>query len=485
MDWLIGQFGIDRLRTADVILPTEDFFPDAYAGSTDDTRVILDRVCDYAGLDPATIQLDFYQDRNPILEQRTAGWYQAVDGKYAIWVEQSNLHDSLGLVATMAHELAHVHLLGHGRISSETEDHERLTDLLTVFLGFGVITANAVIQESYWHAGAISGWSMGRMGYLTMPIYGYALALFARARGEEQPTWAQHLRPDVLTEFRKAQRFLAEAKHPTELCGPPKSSKATESRLEPGDANHKEEETAALEEAEADIPTGLSSVEELLERYVQGERVFENVDLPRSRLCRVDLSGSDLNTADLYNADLTEAVLLETDLHDADLRWADLHGAVLRGSNLNGADLTGAKLSNADLEGADIRGADFASASLRGANLIGVLRSRSTNFEGADFTEAVCDAGLRNQLSTDEDRSQMFAGRCHGIRRLVARIAVSCGAALVGALGGVLLGALGDKIVQNAAANDNWAKVGALLGAVVAGLWAFWKLRPVRPGRTP
>ena len=65
--------------------------------------------------------------------------------------------------------LGHVHLLGHGRIDDEAEDHEPLTDLLTVLFGMGVFTANAVIREHHWDAGPVSGWSINRRGYLGMP----------------------------------------------------------------------------------------------------------------------------------------------------------------------------------------------------------------------------------------------------------------------------------------------------------------------------
>ncbi len=90
------------------------------------------------------------------------------------------------MVATLAHELGHIHLLGHGRISDDVEDHEPLTDLLTVFFGMGIFTANAVMYEQYWENGVLSGWSMGRRGYLGMPVYGYALARFARLRRGRQ-----------------------------------------------------------------------------------------------------------------------------------------------------------------------------------------------------------------------------------------------------------------------------------------------------------
>jgi hypothetical protein len=211
--WLESQFGTERLREACVILPRPEFFPDAFHGTEADARRMLDRACEYMDVDPDAVELSLYEDRNPVHDgegrQGTAGLYHPEGGKFRIWVEVGNLDDPLALVATMAHELGHVHLLGQGRISEEAEDHEPLTDLLTVYLGMGVITANAVIREHYWHAGQLSGWSMGRRGYLGMPDFGYALARFARAREEDGAAWARELRLDVRSAFKQAMRFLA------------------------------------------------------------------------------------------------------------------------------------------------------------------------------------------------------------------------------------------------------------------------------------
>jgi hypothetical protein len=118
--------------------------------------------------------------------------------------------DPLALIATMAHELCHVLLLGAHRIDPEAEDLEQVTDLATVFFGLGVFTANATIREMHWREGRWSGWSIRGQGYLTQPLYGYALALFAWVRGEDNPAWAHHLRPDVRSPFRKGLRYLQE-----------------------------------------------------------------------------------------------------------------------------------------------------------------------------------------------------------------------------------------------------------------------------------
>jgi hypothetical protein len=138
----------------------------------------------------------------------TGGLYVEADGRFHIWLNAANLDDPGGLVATMAHELGHVLLLGHRRISLDEPDHEPLTDLLTVFFGLGVITANAVVHEESWSSGTLSGWTIGRRGYISMPMYGYALALFARERGEDRPDWVKILRPDVRQAFEQGCRYL-------------------------------------------------------------------------------------------------------------------------------------------------------------------------------------------------------------------------------------------------------------------------------------
>jgi hypothetical protein len=212
--WLESQFGAERSRKARLILPRREFFPDRFDGQPEDARTMLDRVAGYMGLDPAGVELCFYQERKPAIfgewTHGTAGLYQDEKGAFRVWIEAANLSDPLALVGTIAHELGHVHLLGHGRITDSEEDHEPLTDLLTVFLGLGIFTANSVIREKNWLTGNMEGWSVSRRGYLGMPEFGYAFALFARARGEDGKPWSRELRLDVRSAFNQAMRFLSQ-----------------------------------------------------------------------------------------------------------------------------------------------------------------------------------------------------------------------------------------------------------------------------------
>ena len=87
------------------------------------------------------------------------------DGRAVIAIKSSVLKDPMVLVATAAHELGHLILLGDGRLDHSVPDHEPMTDLLTVFVGLGVFTANAAARfRHHDHGGGWHSWSMRRLG---------------------------------------------------------------------------------------------------------------------------------------------------------------------------------------------------------------------------------------------------------------------------------------------------------------------------------
>lgn len=140
-------------------------------------------------------------------EPNSRGW--DAQPRMLIAIQAAHLNDPLCLVAVMAHEVGHAILLGGGLLNPEPDDHELLTDLLTVFLGFGVFTSNASGRFKQWHDERQSGWSMQRIGYLSEEVFGYALAVFAQKRGENKPDWEEHLSTNVRTYFRRSCSWLA------------------------------------------------------------------------------------------------------------------------------------------------------------------------------------------------------------------------------------------------------------------------------------
>lgn len=214
MDWLVTEFGSDVLRGT-VVLPTPEFFPDDYTGSAEDVQAVLVRICGYMDVDPARIEFEFADGGDdaellahlPSYQKASnfaAGHYQRRGDKAVITIDSAQAQQPTALVATIAHEIGHERLLGEDRISASRKDHEPLTDLLTVFFGFGIFTANSAFEFSQ-HSG---GWSRQSLGYLTELMYGYALALYAWRRDEPNPDWAPYLDTNPQTYMKKGLRYL-------------------------------------------------------------------------------------------------------------------------------------------------------------------------------------------------------------------------------------------------------------------------------------
>lgn len=214
MEWLLEEFGSDTFRQVTVVLPTDQFFPDSYSADEDDARALVDRVCEYMSVKPDLIELEFFDDesrqaRRDLVyaegsSEGASGHYQKRRDKFVVSLESSQLTDPMSLVGTIAHELGHVRLLGEGRVHGGFEDHEPLTDLLTVFFGLGIFTANSAFSFD----ASSQGWQAQCRGYLEEEMFGYALALFALMRGERTPAWSRYLEGSVSTYFKNGLKYL-------------------------------------------------------------------------------------------------------------------------------------------------------------------------------------------------------------------------------------------------------------------------------------
>jgi hypothetical protein len=136
-----------------------------------------------------------------------------------IAINRSLLIDTLTLVASLAHQLGLVILLDGGHMQRDAKGIEPLTDLLTVYLGLGVFTANASRNFRKYQPDGRRGWSMSRLGFLSETVFGYALARFAKERGEVQPAWAKYLSTNLSAWFRQSAAWLRKSSPELENAG--------------------------------------------------------------------------------------------------------------------------------------------------------------------------------------------------------------------------------------------------------------------------
>ncbi|MGO8672922.1 MAG: hypothetical protein ACLQVD_16370 [Capsulimonadaceae bacterium] len=244
---LSGIFGREALERCPIVLAGPEFFPREWEPTCEWAEFAFDRVCALMGCDRHRIDLVFVHaddDVGDALGDSLPEWQQSRRGAAGMYsegslvksgsaadvfvqeqvrvepgsddagaravvsIDSANLTEPAILIATMAHEVAHVLLLGDRRIDRDRSDMEPLTDLAAVCKGFGVFLANSAMQFHQWNDDRKFGWSVKRLGYLDEETYGYALAVLAQRRGERNPAWIKGLRLNVKTYMAQSTKVL-------------------------------------------------------------------------------------------------------------------------------------------------------------------------------------------------------------------------------------------------------------------------------------
>lgn len=219
--WLIAQFNSpERNSKRRLVLPTRDYFPDQCESPWDSVTKTFGRVIQYAGMEEQHCLLQPQEtDPSPHVAQALlvqgapqgpAGTFRLDDaGRPIITFNPALMNDPQGMVATFAHELAHLLL------SSATEpppggldNLEFATDLAAVFLGFGIFLANTSFRFNQFGGGGVTGWKAQRQGYLTGGEILHALAIFTRLFESDSKEPEEFIKSSSVGLYRRALRSL-------------------------------------------------------------------------------------------------------------------------------------------------------------------------------------------------------------------------------------------------------------------------------------
>ena len=158
LDWLEKEFSDFPIEQIKTFVPTIEDFPLKFEETEDTAWTVVNIIAEAMEIDAEKIDLKLFS--NGVKEFRfgssvtfvnlnegeteSAGTYIENDeGRFEISLDADILSRGEKLIATVAHELCHVKLLGENRIE---ENDEYLTDLATVFFGFGIFSANSSFE---------------------------------------------------------------------------------------------------------------------------------------------------------------------------------------------------------------------------------------------------------------------------------------------------------------------------------------------------
>jgi hypothetical protein len=215
--WLMQEFPEPKIEERKILTPTTSDFPIKWNKIRENATEALKVICSNMQIDPNEIDLDFYNNglkeidmgtsvifiESDIDNPEAAGLYHhdKVNGKFSISLDEALLQRPDSLIATIAHELSHVKLLGEKKLE---QNDEMLTDLTTVFFGLGIFNANC----SFQFFNQTDRWGYSNLGYLKIDEWAYVLALFAFIRHEYEPHWKQFLSKTIKSDFEKSLRYM-------------------------------------------------------------------------------------------------------------------------------------------------------------------------------------------------------------------------------------------------------------------------------------
>ncbi len=228
---LIERAGWERFVGGPIVEPLRTWFPEKWSGSVRDAHIVTQRLLHYADLGDLRPMFDSYEsleDEEGDERFDWAAYFSGIrDGRAYFGIQLAILDEPEKAAGTMAHEVAHAWRARKKLVVEEAPDREELlTDVSTIYLGFGIFTTNNT--DRYRSEGTIdeTRWSFSRVGYLPMQAMAFLLALQASARDDRQETAKieRHLEPNQLRAFREAMEYFEGEDVPALLSLPPRHS---------------------------------------------------------------------------------------------------------------------------------------------------------------------------------------------------------------------------------------------------------------------
>lgn len=191
--WLLEQLGtlvrargVAPLVSAPLIEPSPAFFPDPWAGGEASVKRLAQRLLRYAGIEGMPVKVAVLDEGNaPASGSGGVSFEGLRQGTLEFAVQTAAMRDPLVVVPAMARAVAEAYRRVH-RLPIGTEaPQQRLVDVTAVYLGFGLLTANAALRM----AGSGGGWgrrstrTRTRLGVLDPQSVGFLLAAQLHVRG--------------------------------------------------------------------------------------------------------------------------------------------------------------------------------------------------------------------------------------------------------------------------------------------------------------
>lgn len=233
--WALRNFDSDIFfQATPLVTPTNEHFPGQGSSAQEMAELIFQRVANYAGMshwpvramnveqwdEPALPQLQMegplrIAQQKEIAQEGSAQPQEPMEAateapKGVALYAAEQLRDPEVVIANFAHTLAHY----LGGTASEpppggAENWPHITELLAVFLGFGLMMANTAFTTKIRSCSSCASPAVERTNYLSQYDITYALAIFAVLKDIPQSKVLPHLKRSLQPFYKKAHKEVA------------------------------------------------------------------------------------------------------------------------------------------------------------------------------------------------------------------------------------------------------------------------------------
>jgi len=215
-DWALKNFDADVFyNQTQLVNPTNKHFPGSEDNAMGMARLIFNQTRDYAGLQHWPFKLvdentlDSIEVPRILIEGVLRGSKSLAttdqSQHFVIPVNLAVLRDPEVMIATYAHSLSHY--LGTQAKQAPPggeENWPHVTELLAVFLGFGLIMANTAYTHKIRSCASCSGPAVERTNFLSQYDITYALAIFCQLKNISTTESLHFVKKSLRPFFKKA-----------------------------------------------------------------------------------------------------------------------------------------------------------------------------------------------------------------------------------------------------------------------------------------
>ncbi|AHE97538.1 hypothetical protein THITH_03840 [Thioalkalivibrio paradoxus ARh 1] len=212
----------------DLVLPTPEYFPGRASSVHEMAQLMFESVRKHAGLDhwpcqllePGALTAQPYPHHPPPPAYRGRRALAPATNGAASTALFSYSPELVGnpeaLIATLARDFAqHVAAAAPEPPPGGRENWPHITELVGVFMGFGLMLANTAFSVRVNSCGSCQGPAAERSGYLSRADLTYALGLFCRLKNVPAGQARRHLKSSLRPIFRRALAQID--RHPDDL----------------------------------------------------------------------------------------------------------------------------------------------------------------------------------------------------------------------------------------------------------------------------